>query len=53
MLLALQDDTGVGLVPRDFDGFVDHGFVFDDPAGLDTATRGDNHFRLGVVDARC
>ncbi len=49
-LRALQDQTGAGLVCRKRNRFVEQRLVADDAAGLDAATRRQDHFRLGVVD---
>ena len=50
-LRALQDQAGVGLVRAKRDRFVEQRLVGDDAAGLDAATRRQDHLRLGVVDA--
>ena len=51
-LRALQDQAGIGLVLRQRDRLVEQRLVMDDAAGLETAAGGENHLRLGVVDAR-
>ena len=50
-LRALEDDRGRRLVLRQADGEVEQRLIFDDAAGLDAAARGQDDFRLGVVDA--
>ena len=51
-LRALKDDAGRRLAPGEADGEIEQGLVFDDPARLDAAARGEHHLRLGVVDPR-
>ena len=51
-LRALEDDAGSRLAGREADGEIEQRLVFDDTAGLDAAARGQDDFRLGVVDAR-
>ncbi len=50
-LWALKDDRGRRLVLRQADGEIEQRLIFDDAAGLDAAAGGQDHFRLGVVDA--
>ncbi len=50
-LRALIEDAGPRLVPGEGDREIEQRFVFDDPARLDAAARGQNDLRLGVVDA--
>ena len=38
-------------MPREADGEIEQRLIFDDPAGLDAAARGQHDLRLGVVDA--
>ena len=51
-LRALVNDARRRLVLGEGDGEIEQRLVFDDAAGLDSATRRQNDFRLGVVDAR-
>ena len=48
---ALIDDAGGGLVLGERDREIEQRLVFDDPARLDAAARGQNDLWLGVVDA--
>ena len=50
-LRALIEDAGRRLVPGERDREIEQRLVFDDPARLDAAARGQNDLRLGVVDA--
>ena len=50
-LRPLQDQTGAGLVCGKRDRFVEQRLIMHDAAGLDAAAGGEDHLRLGVVDA--
>ena len=50
-LRALEHHDRLGLGLAEADREVEQGLVFDDAARLDAAARGQDHFRLGVVDA--
>jgi len=49
-LPPLQDEASIRLVLRQCDRFVEQRLVVHDAARLDAAARGQNHFRLGVID---
>ena len=51
LLRTLQDEAGVGLMAGEPDRLVEQRLVLDDAAGLEAATRGQDHLRLGVIDA--
>ena len=50
-LRPLEDDAMLRLGLRQADRQVEQGLIFHDAAGLDAAARGQDHLRLGVVDA--
>jgi hypothetical protein len=50
-LRALQDQAGLRLVPGELDRLVEQRLVGDDAGALEAAARGQDDFRLGVVDA--
>ena len=49
---TLINDTVIRLVRGNFNRLIKQWFVGDNPAGLMTARRTDNRFRLGIVDTR-
>ena len=49
-LRALKDETGLGLVSCDADRLVEQRLVVHNPTHLESATRGEHDFRLGIVD---
>ncbi len=51
LLRALKDETGLGLVSREPDRLVEQRLIFHDAPRLEPAARGENHFRLGIVDS--
>ena len=46
-----MDDASRRLAPGESNREIEQGFIFDDPARLDSAARGQNDLWLGVVDA--
>ena len=50
---ALENNTGVGLVPRKAESFVEQWVVGDYFFDFYSAGCGDDNFRLGIVDAGC